>query len=60
MDWYGERVAEADRPTRLKVRCANCGKLLAELVTAPWRIRCGRCKAQNVSAGHEVVVPEAK
>tara|TARA_R110001599_G_C11766669_1_gene610867 strand:+ start:118 stop:342 length:225 start_codon:yes stop_codon:yes gene_type:complete len=49
---YGEafKTAESDRETRLKVRCGNCGKLLAELVTAPWRIACPRCKIANESA----------
>ncbi len=51
-DFYGEDVAEVDRPTRRNVRCANCGKLLAEMVTQPWRIKCARCKAENVSADH--------
>lgn len=41
---------ERDRATRTKVRCAGCGKLLAELVTAPWIIKCSRCKSDNRSA----------
>jgi rRNA maturation endonuclease Nob1 len=41
--------AEVDRATRHQVRCAGCGKLLAELVTAPWILRCPRCKAENRS-----------
>ena len=28
----------------LNPRCRTCGKLLAEKVTRPWVIRCGRCK----------------
>lgn len=28
-------------------RCHNCNKLLAEKVTRPWVIRCGRCKCTN-------------
>ena len=49
---YGERltVAESNRPTRFKVRCGNCTKLLAEVITQPWRITCYRCKATNQSA----------
>lgn len=51
-DPYAElkRYREADRATRMRVRCANCSKLLAELVTAPWLIRCTRCKEINRSA----------
>jgi len=32
-----------------EVRCYRCGRLLAELVSRPWRIRCSRCKATNQS-----------
>ncbi len=48
---YGERevVPEASRGTRWNVRCGSCGKLLAEVVTAPWRIKCRHCKAVNES-----------
>jgi phage FluMu protein Com len=50
-DAYAEQVTpEAQRSTRLKVRCGNCGRLLAERVTAPWVIKCSRCKAINESA----------
>jgi hypothetical protein len=53
LDPYAELrgTAEAERLTRLMVRCANpdCGKLLAEMVTAPWQIRCPRCKSDNRS-----------
>lgn len=53
-DAYAELITttpESERLTRTNVRCANpvCGKLLAELVTAPWRIRCVRCKSLNRS-----------
>lgn len=36
-------------------RCWRCNRKLAEWVTRPWRIRCGRCKAENtgvVLIGH--------
>lgn len=53
-DPYGELslVPEAKRLTRERVRCGNpeCGKLLAELITAPWKIKCYRCKSENSSA----------
>lgn len=51
-DAYAElkRVPEEKRGSRLNVRCGSCGKLLAELLTSPWRIRCSRCKADNKSA----------
>jgi len=49
--WAEHRlVAEGKRRTRTKVRCAGCGRLLAEMVTAPWRLKCPRCKAMNESA----------
>jgi phage FluMu protein Com len=35
----------------LKPRCRCCRKLLAEKVTRPWTIMCGRCKAVNTAAG---------
>lgn len=55
MDAYAEQfVPEAKRVTRLKVRCGNCGRLLAEKVTAPWTIKCSRCKCVNQSAPVEV------
>jgi hypothetical protein len=52
VDAYGElkQTAEMERRTRLNVRCAQCAKLLAQMVTSPWRIRCARCKADNQSA----------
>ena len=46
-------VAEEIRPTRIKVRCGRCARLLAEMATAPWRIKCSRCKAVNESAPAE-------
>jgi len=50
-DPYAEEfVPEAKRTTRVNVRCGNCGRLLAEKVTAPWRIKCSRCKCVNESA----------
>ena len=30
-------------------RCKNCNKLLAEMTTRPWIIRCGRCGKRVVS-----------
>lgn len=30
-----------------ELRCLNCGKLLAELLTPPFRITCPRCKTLN-------------
>jgi len=31
------------------VRCGGCNKMLAEMVSRPWRIRCPRCKETNES-----------
>lgn len=39
----------------LMVRCHGCKKLLAEKVSAPWRIRCPRCKVVNESPRRDVV-----
>jgi phage FluMu protein Com len=36
--------------TDVAPRCWKCRKLLAEKVTRPWVIRCGRCKAENTEA----------
>ena len=30
-----------------RVRCRGCGKVLAERLTAPWLIKCVRCKKYN-------------
>jgi phage FluMu protein Com len=29
------------------LRCSSCGKLLAEVITPPYRIACVRCKTVN-------------
>lgn len=41
---YGDQIAD------LEIRCFSCNKFLAEMAGRPWRIRCGRCKATNISA----------
>ena len=38
----------------VRPRCSNCAKLLAEKVTRPWTIRCGRCKTANHSEDSRV------
>jgi len=44
-DLYG---VEASKPaTDLEPRCSGCGRMLARLVTRPWRIDCPRCKVSN-------------
>jgi len=45
-DPYGEDAAPVE-PEEL--RCEQCGKLLAEVVTPPYRIRCARCRFTNES-----------
>ena len=51
-DAYGEieAVPEHLRATRIDVRCGSCGKLMALMITAPWRISCHRCKSINESS----------
>lgn len=46
---YGKQPSEdeGERIGDIQPRCDECGKLLAELVTRPWLIRCVRCKAEN-------------
>ena len=44
-DPYGDDV-ETAWPGEL--RCVECGKLLAELVNAPFRIMCPRCRKVNL------------
>lgn len=29
------------------LRCRQCNKLLAEQITAPWKVKCVRCGAMN-------------
>lgn len=40
--WSGGVVTDEN------VKCWRCERLLAEVVSRPWRIKCGRCKAVNV------------
>ena len=46
-----DAYAEGDRPlvreTLFHVRCVACDKLLAEMVSTPYRLRCPRCKYLN-------------
>jgi phage FluMu protein Com len=42
MDEYGFDDKVVFRP-----RCWYCNKLLAELLTPPWRVVCPRCKSIN-------------
>lgn len=38
---------QVDGDSDVDVRCWRCGRYLAELLTRPWVIKCGRCKARN-------------
>jgi len=42
MDEYGFGSKVVERP-----RCWRCNKLLAELLSSPWRVVCPRCHAVN-------------
>ena len=46
-DAYGEGAAPLVRETLFHVRCDGCDKLLAEMVSTPYRLRCPRCKRLN-------------
>ena len=46
-DAYGEGAAPLVRETLFHVRCDGCDKLLAEMVSTPYRFRCPRCKRLN-------------
>ena len=46
-DIYGEGAAPLVRETLFRVRCVGCEKLLAEMVSTPYRLRCPRCKRLN-------------
>lgn len=39
-------------------RCAHCNRMLAELLTAPWRIKCSRCGALNWATAEGTVCAE--
>jgi phage FluMu protein Com len=47
VDAYGEDAARLVRETLFHVRCVGCEKLLAEMVSTPYRLRCPRCKKLN-------------
>ena len=46
-DVYGEGQRPLVRETLFHVRCDGCEKLLAEMVSTPYRLRCSRCKRLN-------------
>ena len=46
-DVYGEGQRPLVRETLFHVRCVGCEKLLAEMVSTPYRLRCSRCKYLN-------------
>ena len=54
-DAYSESRIPVTRRTLFRVRCLgewderDCYRLLAELVSTPFRIRCPRCKRMNVA-----------
>jgi phage FluMu protein Com len=46
-DAYAEGTSPLVRETLFHVRCDGCEKLLAEMVSTPYRLRCPRCKRLN-------------
>lgn len=42
-----------------ELRCENCGKLVAEAVTAPFRLTCRHCKTVNEATAPAAVEPRA-
>ena len=46
-DAYAEEHRPLVRETLFHVRCDGCDKLLAEMVSTPYRLRCPRCKRLN-------------
>lgn len=48
-DAYGEGHPPEEGFNGKELRCPTCGKLLAEQVTPPYKIRCGRCKRLSTS-----------
>jgi len=46
-DVYGEGQRPLVRETLFHVRCDGCEKLLAEMVSTPYQLRCSRCKRLN-------------
>lgn len=44
--------------TRAWVRCDECDRLLAEVISVPWRITCVRCKTPNGEDRPGGAVPE--
>ena len=57
-DAYGEGAAPLVRETLFRVRCVGCEKLLAEMVSTPYRLRCPRCKRLNHAGVPGQEVPE--
>ena len=43
VDPYAERPSNAPR-TLSNVRCESCSRLLAELITTPYKLLCVKCK----------------
>tara|TARA_R110000744_G_scaffold70172_1_gene142048 strand:- start:864 stop:1013 length:150 start_codon:yes stop_codon:yes gene_type:complete len=43
-DLYGDAPPVAES---VELRCSKCDKLLAEMITAPFRILCQRCREIN-------------
>lgn len=53
-DAYSESRRPVIRQTLFHVRCVGCDKLLAEMVSTPYRLRCPRCKRMNTAPAQSV------
>ena len=51
IDPFGEDTPPdvAEAPPAVELRCSHCVKLLAELISPPYRVVCTRCRTVNTT-----------